>query len=298
MKRLSRMLIIVMLGCMVFPMCKKSSSNTKPVNPNDPGNVATSNLVAYFPFDGNGKDSISGLTPSVMTSAVKFVAGQKNKCYQGDSLAYMLYNLPSTSKLTMMNGFTISMWLNTPQTVTTFAPVGCFFQLDGSADPVWGCLSFDEERSNTDSLNLHWQFFDSLAVWNHQHVVYSNPAFPASTWFYLTACYDSSTSDFNIYVKGEKITYPANAGINPRTNNDPTAGGTNLGDLYFHNVTHLCIGTWIDLAKGGATVGAANPWMSYVKGQMDELRVYNRALTDAEALKLYQEEVETLTASK
>ncbi len=290
-----KMFIFVMLG-FVLTTCKKSDNSGTATNPNDPGQVAKSNLIAYFPFDGNGKDSITGLTPSTVTSAVKFVPGQKKSCYQGDSLAFMLYNLPSTSKLTMMHGFTISMWLYSPQTPTTFTPVGCFFQLNGTGDPVWGNLSFDEERSNSDSLNLHWQFFDSLAVWNHQHIVYSNPNFPASTWFYLTVAYDSATSDFNIYVKGQKIVYPGTTSPNPRYNNDPKSGGTLLGGLNFHNVTQACIGTWWDLAAGGATVGAANPWMSYVKGKMDELRIYNRALTDAEALTLYQDEVATLSA--
>ena len=254
--------------------------------------LKTSNLVAYFPFDGSGIEKITGLTPTKTTSAVSFATGQKGQAYVGDSLAYMLYNLPSTSKLLVMHGFTISCWLYAPEIPTTWAPVGLIFQINGTSDPVWGNFSFSQKEVSADSLNLHWQFFDTLATWNHQHIVYSCPSFPTSTWFYLTASYDSATSMFNIYVKGQKISLPTSTSM--RYNNDPTTGGTALGSLDFHAGTQMVIGTWWDLATGGATVGTANPWMDYFKGKIDELRIYNRALTDAEVSTLYNEEVETM----
>lgn len=277
----------------IFTSCKKDSGGGTTTDPNDPSNVATANLVAYFPFDGNGTEKISNMTPTTTASAVKFVAGQKGQAYQGDTLAYMLYSLPGTSKLVNMHGFTVSLWIKAPKVPTAVAPVPAFFQLNGTGDPAWGNFSFGQERSNADSLNLHFQFYKDNVTWSHQHIVYSNPSFPAATWMYLTFSYDSLTSKFNIYVKAQKLNLPS--GTMNRTDNDPLTGGMPLGSLAFTGVTQACIGTWLSLATGGAAVQAQNPWMGYFKGQMDELRIYNRALTDAEVLSLYNDEVATMT---
>jgi len=281
----------LMVG-LIFTSCKKDDNGGSTNNPNDPSNVAKANLVAYFPFDGNGNEQVSGMAPTTTTAKVKFVTGQKGQAYQGDSLAYMLYTLPGTSKLTNLHGFTLSLWVKAPKIPNSVPPVPAFFQLNGTGDPVWGNLSFGQERLDADSLNLHFQFYKDNVTWNHQHIVYSNPSFPAATWMYFTFTYDSLTSKFNIYVKGQKINLPA--GTMNRTDNDPTAGGLPLGSLAFKGITQATIGTWWDLATGGATVQAQNPWMGYFKGQMDELRIYNRALTDAEVTTLYNDEVSTL----
>jgi hypothetical protein len=286
------LLMAAVFSGLIFTSCKKSDSGGNTTNPNDPSNVATKNLVAYFPFDGNGNEKITGLTPTTTTSKVKFVTGQKGQAYQGDTLAYMLYTLPSSSKLMNMHAFTVSLWLKSPKIPNAVPPVPTFFQLNGTSDPVWGNFSFGQERSDADSLNLHFQFYKDNVSWNHQHIVYSNPNFPASTWMYLTFSYDSAASKFNIYVKGQKLYLKPDT--TNRYDNDPKSGGQSLGNLSFTGVTQACIGTWWDLATGGATVQAQNAWMGYFKGEMDELRIYNKALTDAEVLTLYQDEVATL----
>jgi hypothetical protein len=274
-----------LLAGVVITSCKKDDNNGGNNNPNDPSNVATANLVAYFPFDGNGTDKISNMAPTTTTAKVKFVTGQKGQAYQGDSLAYMLYTLPGTSKLTNLHGFTFSLWVKAPQ-VLTGAPG--FFQINGTGDSNWGNLSFNQETSKADSLRLHFQFYKDGVNWNHQHIVKASPSFPAASWMYLTFSYDSLTSKFNVYVKGQKINFPD--ALN-RTDDDPKTVGKPLGSLAFKNATQAIIGAWWAWATGNNT---SDTWMSYFKGQMDELRIYNKALTDAEVLTLYNDEVATL----
>ena len=286
------LLIVALLGGLLVTSCKKSDSGGS-TDPNDPSNVATKNLVAYFPFDGNGNEKISGMTAATTTAKVTFVTGQKGQAYKGDSLAFMLYNLPNTSKLVNLHGFTFSLWIKAPQVPNAVPPVPVFFQLNGTSDANWGNFTFTQDRSDKDSLAFHFFFYsDNAPAWKPQHIPYSNPSFPAATWMYLTYSYDSITSKFNIYVKGQKLNLPV--GATNRYGNDPNTGGLPLGSLAFKDVTQACIGTWWNLASGGTTV-AQNGWMGYFKGQMDELRIYNRALTDDEVMTLYTEEVATMT---
>ena len=285
------LLMTAVLGGLLVSSCKKSDSGGT-TDPNDPSNVATKNLVAYFPFDGNGNEKISGMTAATTTAKVTFVTGQKGQSYKGDSLAFMMYNLPNTSKLVNMHGFTFSLWIKAPQVQNAVPPVPVFFQLNGTSDANWGNFTFTQDRSDKDSLGLHFQFYKENIAWDHQTIQYSNPNLPANTWMYLTFSYDSITSKFNVYVKGQNLNIAAR--YRDRYASDPTAGGLPLGSLAFKNVTQACIGTWWNLASGGTTV-AQNGWMGYFKGQMDELRIYNRALTDAEVMTLYTEEVATMT---
>lgn len=287
---------LLMAGIFVgflFTSCKKDNNGGSNNNPNDPSNVATANLVAYFPFDGNGNDKISNMAPTTTTAKVKFVTGQKGQAYQGDSLAYMLYTLPGTSKLVSMHGFTYSCWVKAPQVPTAVAPVPVFFQINGGSDVNWGNFNLTQDRSNADSLNLKLVMYnDNAPSWKTQFIGFSKPSLPASTWMYLTLSYDSASSKFNVYVKGQKLNL--GDGVTKRYGDDPNAGGLPLGSLTFKNATQAVVGTWWALATGGTTVQTQNPWMGYFKGQMDELRIYNKALSDAEVLTLYNDEVATL----
>jgi hypothetical protein len=280
-----------LLAGVIITSCKKDDNNGGNNNPNDPSNVATANLVAYFPFDGNGNDKVSNMAPITTTAKVKFVTGQKGQAYQGDSLAYMLYTLPGTSKLTSMHGFTFSLWVKAPQVPTAVGPVPAFFQINGGSDSNWGNFNLTQDRSNSDSLNLKLIMYnDNAPSWKLQFVgPISKPSLPANTWMYLTLSYDSATSKFNVYVKGQKQNFPSS--LTNRTGDALENGGLPLGGLNFKNATQAIIGAWWARATGNNTT---DNWMGYFKGQMDELRIYNKALTDAEVLTLYNDEVSTL----
>src|SRR5665648_128219 len=86
----------ILIGMMIMMSSIFTSCKDK-TNPDDgkidPGTIATTNLVAYFPFDGNATESIASLTPTVETG-VTYVAGQCGQAYQGADLAHLLYQLP------------------------------------------------------------------------------------------------------------------------------------------------------------------------------------------------------------
>ncbi len=103
----------------------------------DPGTIATTNLVAYFPFDGNGTEKIANLTPTLQPS-VTYVAGRRGQAYQGANMAHLLYTLPATSKLKTLTSFSVAMWLKSP--LVTGDPEITVFEIGKSDDLFWGNL--------------------------------------------------------------------------------------------------------------------------------------------------------------
>ena len=94
--------------------------------------------------------------------------------------------------------------------------------------------------------------------------------------------YDATTSKYKIFKNGVQVV--TNAGVENRY---ASGASDPLGDLAFANADVINIGAWRPKSEGTAT----DTWMGWFLGNLDELRVYDRALTTAEALALYQAEV-------
>jgi len=269
-----------------FSSCKKDDNNGNSNNgKTDPGTIATANLVAYFPFDGNGTEKISNISTEKAAN-VTYIAGRRGQAYQGADNAYLTYVLPDNSKLKTLTSFAMSLWLKSP--LVTGDPVPVIFEIGKSDDFFWGNLSLSLDRldATADSLQLHMFFLKNAPIdWANQHIGYSNPAFTINKWMHLVIQYDENTSKYSIYKEGVKLNLPAN--VANRTVSD---GGAPLGPMLFANADKIIIGGWRPKIEAGAT----DVWMGWFQGNIDELRVYNRALTDAEAKALYDAEVSQL----
>jgi len=264
-----------------FYLTSCDSGNNNTVNKVDPSTIATTNLVAYFPFDNNATESISNLTPSVQP-LVTYVTGRRGKAYQGAEGAHLLYTLPQASKLKTLTSFSVAMWFKSP--LVTGDPEPIIFQIGKSDDLFWGNLTLALNRltATADSLQLKAFFLKTGAEWSGQHISYSNPMFQVNQWMHLVFEYDAATSKYIIYKDGVKVV--TNTGIEDRKAG-PT--GTALGSLSFANADVINIGAWRPKTEGTAT----DAWMGWFKGNLDELRVYDKALSATEAKALYDAEV-------
>ena len=272
----------------------------------DPSTIAASNLVAYFPFDGNGHDAIGNMTPSnAAATAVTFPDGQRGKCFQGtdDGLkSGLLYNLPVNSKLKTLKAFSISLWVKmVPNTMeTTDAPEQMVFHIDGSGDWIWGNLfllqhrNWPEGESDRDKNYAEMDCYfwkDDAADWKGQR---GNGWFlnvSTSPWRHIICTYDNVTSTFHAYVNGTHIAAfdgTAYTGVDRKQGEE----GAPLGDLQFVDAEYLAIGAWCDRLKG--TSLQEDAWASPFKGQLDEFRIYDRALTVQEVADLYAAEISQL----
>ena len=285
-----------------FTACDNGNGDDPDKGKNDPGKIATTNLVAYFSFDGNGNDAIGNLTPSnTATTTVTFPDGFRGKCFQGtDNVkSGLLYNLPASSKLKTLKAFTVSLWVKmVPNTLaTTDAPEQMVFHLDGKGDWIWGNLfllqhrNWPEGESDRDKnfAEMDCYFWKDGVAWQGQR---GNGWFlnvtSAQQWRHIICTYDNVTSEFHAYVNGTHITAfdgTEYMGVNRKQGEDAPA----LGDLKFNNAEHLAIGAWCDRLRGESLVD--DVWASPFKGQIDEFRIYDKGLTLDEVKALYEAEV-------
>lgn len=262
-----------------FTSCKTDDPNE---GKTDPATIAADSLVAYFPFNGDGIDKVASLTPGA-NAKVTYVTGQRGKCYQGDSLAYLMYTLPSTSKLaTMTQGFTVSGWVKAAKVFGD--PVPMIFQIGRSDDHFWGNLTWMQERAGDLATggakdSCYYKFcFKAGGVDNTQWLADNQwKKFVANQWQYITLSYDGTTSKFSVYVNGVLYT-------------ERSKSLTNAGLLTFSNVDKLVIGGWLQKILNGAT----DVWMGWYKGNLDELRIYNAGLSAQRVKNLYDAEVSYL----
>jgi hypothetical protein len=223
------------------------------------GQVAKSSLVGYWAFDGSLTDSVSG-TAGVNTGT-SFATGIKGKALQGALNSYVLA-VPAAT-ITGLHSYTISFWINTPPpSVGIIAP----FALANKTG-FWGNLElfFENGSSNTNGIvKLHVQQGNTdnfLVTTNLQNLF--------NKWISLTISYDATTAVHTLYINGSKV-------------NSAVLGGIS-GPLVFPNVGNLVFGCDQFQTNPSQTSATQYPgFASFLTGQLDEFRIYNKALSDIE----------------
>lgn len=268
--------------------CKKDNTN----NVGDENNgkteitVAKDALVAYFPMEDES-EKVGGLTVDQKgtTSAANFVAGRNGKCFQGGENQYLLYNLPEKSAILDAKGVTLSFWLNQPVIPQSQAPTPMYFQLC-STDHFWGNLSVTCDRTNPENgedgflkLKPVFRGVDGKQIWKGWNADYAD-SYTAARWIHVIYTYDNVSSEFHAYVNGIDIT-PENQ-VACIFDENPS------GDLHFENTEKVIIGGWYGKILGENQ----DEWMGWMENvKIDEIRLYNRALTAEESSSLYDAEI-------
>jgi hypothetical protein len=91
---------------------------------------------------------------------------------------------------------------------------------------------------------------------------------PWGKWNQIAVSYDQGTSTFRVYVNGSKIATQVIA---------------NYGPIVFQNAGKLVFGTVHFQTTPSLTSSTGKQdWASYLVGQLDEVRIYDKALTDDE----------------
>lgn len=287
-----------------FVSCDKNGDDPTPDDGKiDPSTIAKDNLIAYFPFEGDGVEKINNLAPSnAATTKVTFTTGRRGKGFQGNSdglKSGLLYKLPAGNKLKSLQAFSFSLWLKmVPNTLETKdVPEQMVFQLDGTGDWVWGNLfllqhrnwpegSSDRDKNFAQMDCYFWK--DDSKAWKGQrgNDWFINVSEPQ--WRHVTCTYDNKTSEFHAYVNGVHVTKfdgTEYGGVSRKQSED----GPALGDLKFKDAENLAIGAWSERLKGASLL--TDEWAAPYKGQMDEFRIYNRSLTKEEVKALYDAEI-------
>lgn len=221
--------------------------------------IAPNNLIAFFAFDGSLIDSISGTAAT--NSGTSFTGGFKKQALQTTGNSYALFT-PGSSILNM-NSFTITYWVNAPVNTTGIAGT---VNLSHNSN-FWGNIDmFFENGSTLDAakFRVHIQNGNGREHWIAKDGIPS----VFTKWTNLAVSFDNATKTFKFYVNGQPVV----------TNVDAA-----FGDLQFTNAGKIVFGTVQFMTNPSLTSShGAEPWASYLNGMLDEVRIYNKALTDNE----------------
>lgn len=236
--------------------CSKSESS--PTTPTVT-NSLDSGLIAYYPFTGNANDaSLNKYNLTVQGATLTADhSGNPNKAYHFNGTNSIMV-VPKFTIANNLNEFTVSAWIKPED--ATIAPV---YTLNGAP--------FFEDRF--ESLGIYKDgatneynatcFITNYANTGSTSIAFSNTvADPSGKWMHIVVV-DNNTSGAHMYINGV------------------------IADNYVASLSNFPV----DFSNGGYIGGAIfNSSNSvYLKGDLDEIRFYNRALTETEIKKLYQQ---------
>ncbi len=214
--------------------------------------IPTQGLVAYYPFNGNANDeSGNGNNGTVFGATLTMDRfGSTNSAYHFDGNDYIKAsadNLPMVERTT-------SLWFNA-NTLST-RPVLLGYGGKGSPGTSWW-MNINHGGTLAYFLGVHFTQSNYLRYFYSQQ--------PTGEWINFVATTNSNGS--KIYINGEEM----------------------ASNSFFINNTYV---TGKDLSfgvnvSGNGIAPATDSNTGYFKGIIDEIRIYNRALTKEEIQLLY-----------
>jgi hypothetical protein len=220
-------------------------------------------LVAYYPFNGNANDQ-SGNSRNPTYNGASLTTdrfGNTNRAYSFSGLTnghieYSANGLPATNR-------TISLWFNVP---------------DVSNRP--GLFGYGGNGSCGTTLLMGLNCTGSSQYWVQGHcginpAAYTYPAPPVNQWYHWVLTINGNTQ--KIYVNGEL-----------KSTDNTFSGSTATGgaaELSFGVIPHT---------NGLAPYTDAN--VGYFQGKLDDICIYDAAMSDAQVQQLYTNESSGLVA--
>ncbi len=222
--------------------------------------IAAANLIGYWNFNGDLKDSVTGVTGT--NNGMKFAPGIKGQALQGsanqgDSTHALA---PASAAIAAMTKYTVSCWVNTSQNIGATGIVSI-----ADTKNFWGNINiFFENGGTTTKARFKTIFEDNGSVYDNGIQDVENGF---NNWVQYVITYDGA-GVITSYVNGTLAATKTIAG----------AAG-----IRFINVGPIVFGTLHFMTKPKITSGAdPQGWAGFLPGKLDEVRIYNRALTALE----------------
>ncbi len=265
MKKLNIYVLTLAMAGLGLSSCKKSFDPKSYAPPLSVGGytsvkeIAPANLVAYYAFDGSLVDSVSNSTG--VGTGTSFTTGFERKGLQGGVNSYVLAT-PSAA-VAGLKSFTVTEWYNSPPPSTGI--IGIFTLAKTTA--FWGNIEVFFENGS-DNTNGKVRIHIAKDGGDYTFAV-DNVLNLFGKWNNLAFSYDGATSIATLYVNGSKITAAAVPGLTG------DASFTDVGKLTFG-----CVQFMTEPSQTSAT--GRQDWANFLTGQLDEIRIYNKALSGAE----------------
>jgi hypothetical protein len=221
--------------------------------------VAKESLIAYWGFDGSLVDSVSNTAGTA--TGTTFAEGTKGDALQGALNSYVIA-VPSTA-VANLKSFTITEWINTPPPSVGIIPIFSLAHKTG----FWGNIEFFFENGSTnDNGLLRFHLFNGT---DDKALEVNGVKNLFNKFVNIAVSYDGATSTCKVYVNGSRVF------------SGPFPGVT--GPLNFKEQGNLVFGAPQFMTTPSQTSGhGAEGWASFNAGKLDEVRIYNKALSDIE----------------
>lgn len=251
--------------------------------------VEAASLIGYFPFEGTSTEKLHG-SIAVLTGgrATSYVPGKIGQAIHLDS-SWLTYGPGATSagadnttygsNDTLQNGMTISLWEQVSQTETLSSLV----QFSSPNIPNWALLGIQYRKHGDNSFDFDGSFsnVDSIGPHISYASLYKEPAFIDSlSWAYLSMTYDAGTKSLKYYANGKLINTIdlVSKGLFPVTGSSALLIAPNF----------LSIGAAESKNTTPGSNNAPAGFMAYgIKGNVDDIRIFRKTLTDKQINDLY-----------
>jgi hypothetical protein len=247
--------------------------------------VASANLLAYWNFNGTNNETKSNVAGTgVNTSYVPGIKGQALRFNAG----YVLYpTIAALSSANAISSVTVSMWVNVANNGTQASQFFCLTQPPSAQSDWLAILNVAAETGRplaSSNITFHsWignystgsrRGGDNINDFGAVGTDYQL-APVANKWAQYMMRYDGAAETIDLFCN------------NIRVSNNNFRKRTGLGPLVSPVPTQVLLGGFPTVATGFNLSGAQS-WQALLTGTIDELRVYNKALTDGEISALYQ----------
>ena len=275
------------------------------------GFFAPSGMVAYWDFNGDGKDKIDSYD---VQDAIDIIYVDSRKAASGKAAKFngttSIMEVPGADKLMDTKDFTLSFWAKAEDAghghfiLGLAAFHGFQFELFGGFDGFKMPVQFDYGDGTSDTgSDLEYKGDGKTkdnggwrgTIYNKENT--SLPDILKDKWFHIVYVYNSQTKIRSIFLNGEKaFAQDYNLWYDDEGNPYPERnivglkyGGTppeTLPELAFGFV-HSRGGTkWDDEPWGGYDFPDAN----HFKGLLDDVRIFHKPLSEAEIQLMYNSE--------
>ena len=211
-------------------------------------------LVAYYPFNGNADDESGNGNHGTINNAV-FVGGKLGLGleFSGDLSSYV--EVPHSDSLSPSTAITISLWARE----NTASPAYSSLIYKAGGEPIGWCGDRTYSLWTTSSAGIHLASTPEGST-NQTYCNSPSGVYGLGEFFHVVGVINTTDHTMRTYVNGVKVQECPYAGDQIRSGNYPLRIGGHFhygGDQYNFN------------------------------GIIDEVRIYNRALSEAEVYQLY-----------
>lgn len=213
---------------------------------------ASSGLVAWYKGENDAADSSGNNNNGELNGGVGFTAGRVGQALSFDGIDDRVV-IPDSSSTRPTNALTIDVWAK-PVQVNQYVQFVTKFDSTNSQKTYY---------FGTDVTGGKIQFAVYNSAGNVRRLITDSNILTANVLTHLTAVFDASTQTMKIYVNGAEV--PA------------SLIESNTVSTFFNGSSPTFLGTRVE----------ASSYVEFFKGLLDEVQIYNRALSATEIQNIY-----------